>query len=86
MDWALIATVIGILTGLLGILREINNMRKAQEEAVRAQAVRDTKLDDKLEQIEARLTEHNNYASLFADVKGDIREMKNDLKWLKEMR
>lgn len=84
MDWALVATVIGILTGLLGILREINNMRKAQDEAVRAQAVRDTKLDDKLERIEERLTEHNNYASLFADVKGDIREMKNDIKWLKE--
>ena len=84
LNFATISAIIGILGGILGILNQLSNLRKAQEEQVKAQAVRDTKLDDKLEQIDQRLTEHNNYASMFADVKESIIEMRNDIKWIKE--
>ena len=86
IDLATVSLVLGILVGILGILNQLNNLRKAQEEQVKAQAIRDTKLDDKLEQIDQRLTEHNNYASMFADVKESIIEMRNDIKWIKESR
>ena len=84
LNFATVSAVIGILGGILGILNQLSNLRKAQEEQVKAQAIRDTKLDDKLEQIDQRLTEHNNYASMFADVKESIIEMRNDIKWIKE--
>lgn len=84
LNFATISAIIGILGGILGILNQLSSLRKAQEEQVKAQAIRDTKLDDKLEQIDQRLTEHNNYASMFADVKESIIEMRNDIKWIKE--
>lgn len=84
LNFATVSAIIGILGGILGILNQLSNLRKAQEEQVKAQAIRDTKLDDKLEQIDQRLTEHNNYASMFADVKESIIEMRNDIKWIKE--
>ena len=84
MNWTLISTVIGVLTGLLGILREINNMRKAQEEAVKAQAIRDKEVDDRLAQIEKKLDDHNNYAEKFTTLTGALIEMQTDLRWIKE--
>lgn len=84
LNFATVSAIIGILGGILGILNQLSSLRKAQEEQVKAQAIRDTKLDDKLEQIDQRLTEHNNYASMFADVKESIIEMRNDIKWIKE--
>ncbi len=84
LNFATLSAIIGILGGILGILSQLHNLRKTQEEQIRNQAIRDTKLDDKLEQIDERLTEHNNYASMFADVKEAIVEMRNDIKWIKE--
>ena len=84
MDWKLISTVIGVLTGLLGILREINNMRKAQEEALKAQIIRDKEVDDRLAQIEKKLDEHNNYAEKFTSITNSLVEMQTDLRWIKE--
>ena len=84
LNFATVSAIVGILGGILGILNQLSNLRKAQEEQVKAQAIRDTKLDDKLEQIDQRLTEHNSYASLFAETKEAIVEMKNDIKWIKE--
>jgi hypothetical protein len=83
-NFATVSAIVGILGGILGILNQLHSLRKSQEEQVKAQAIRDTKLDDKLEQIDRRLTEHNNYASMFADVKESIIEMRNDIKWIKE--
>lgn len=84
LNFATLSAIIGILGGILGILNQLHNLRKTQEEQIRNQAIRDTKLDDKLEQIDERLTEHNNYASMFADVREAIVEMRNDIKWIKE--
>lgn len=84
LNLATLSVIIGILGGILGILNQLANLRKQQNEQIKAQAIRDTKLDDKLEQIDQRLTEHNNYASMFADVKESIIEMRNDIKWIKE--
>lgn len=83
LNFATVSMIIGILGGILGIITQLHNLRKAQEEQVKAQAIRDTKLDDKLEQIDERLTEHNNYASMFAELKDTIIEMKTDIKWIK---
>ena len=84
LNFATISVLIGIIGGILGILNQLSNLRKQQAEQIRNQAIRDTKLDDKLEQIDERLTEHNNYAKLFSELKDTITEMKTDIKWIKE--
>lgn len=84
LNFATVSAIIGILGGILGILNQLSSLRKAQEEQVKAQAIRDTKLDDKLEQIDTKLTEHNSYAEKFAELTTAITEMKNDIKWIKE--
>lgn len=86
LNFATVSAIIGILGGILGILNQLSNLRKAQEEQVKAQAIRDTKLDDKLEQIEEKLDTHNGYAKLFADLSQTITEMKTDITWIKESR
>ena len=86
LNFATVSAIIGILGGILGILNQLASLRKAQEEQVKAQAIRDTKLDDKLEQIEEKLDTHNGYAKLFADLSQTITEMKTDITWIKESR
>ena len=84
LNFATISAILGVLGGILGIITQLHNLRKAQEEQVKLQAIRDTKLDDKLEQIDERITEHNNYAKLFSELKDTITEMKTEIKWIKE--
>lgn len=84
LDMTTISVLIGVIGGILGILNQLNSMRKQQDEALRNQATRDKEMDDRMKRIEERLTEHNNYAKLFSDVKESIVEMQTDIKWIKE--
>ena len=90
---ATISAFIGLLGGILGILNQLNNMRKEQTENIKAQAVREQQLDDKLKQIESKLDEHNGYSKLYAehskalqDIANTIVAMQTDIKWIKESR
>lgn len=84
LDLTTISVLIGVIGGILGILNQLSTMRKQQDEALRNQATRDKEMDDRMKRIEERLTEHNNYAKLFSDVKESIVEMQTDIKWIKE--
>lgn len=84
LNFATISVLIGIIGGILGILNQLSNMRRQQEEQIRNQAVRDTQLDDKLKVIEAKLDEHNGYAKMFSELKDSIIAMQTDIKWIKE--
>ena len=84
LDLTTISVLIGVIGGILGIMNQISTMRKQQDEALRNQATRDKEMDDRMKRIEERLTEHNNYAKLFSDVKESIVEMQTDIKWIKE--
>ena len=90
-NFATVSAVIGILGGILGILNQLSNLRRQQEEQIRNQAIRDTQLDDKLKVIEAKLDEHNGYSKLYADhskalqdIANTVIAMQTDIKWIKE--
>ena len=84
LNIATISAFIGLLGGILGILNQLNNMRKEQTENIKAQAVREQQLDDKLKQIDEKLESHNKYAEKFASLTNTIVEMQTDIKWIKE--
>jgi len=84
LNFATISVLIGIIGGILGILNQLHNLRKSQDEQIRSQAIRDTQLDDKLKQIDEKLQIHNSYAEKFAELTSVITEMKTDIKWIKE--
>ena len=84
LNFATISALIGIIGGILGILNQLHNLRKSQDEQIRNQAIRDTQLDDKLKQIDEKLQVHNSYAEKFAELTSVITEMKTDIKWIKE--
>ena len=84
LNLATLSVIIGILGGIIGILNQLSNLRRQQEEQIRNQAIRDTKLDDKLKVIDEKLETHNQYAEKFAALTSAITEMKTDIKWIRE--
>lgn len=86
LNFATISAIIGILGGILGILNQLSNLRKQQDEVIKAQAVRDKDVEDRLGRIEERLNSHNSYAEKFASLTEAIVEMKTDIKWIKEQK
>lgn len=85
-DITTISVLIGVIGGILGILNQLTNLRKQQEEVIKKQAVRDKDVEDRLGRIEERLNSHNSYASKFAELTEAIVEMKTDIKWIKEQK
>ena len=84
LNFATVSAIIGILGGILGILNQLSSLRKAQEEQIRKQAVRDTQLDDKLREIENKIDVHNGWGDKFTSITEAMIEMRNDIKWIKE--
>jgi len=83
INFANMATIIGLLGGILGILNQLHNMRKEQTENIKAQAIRDQQMDDRLKSIESKVDEHNGYAKMFSDVRESIVAIETDIKWLR---
>ena len=86
LNFATISVLIGIIGGILGILNQLTNLRKQQEEVIKARAARDKDVEDRLGRIEERLNSHNSYAEKFASLTEAIVEMKTDIKWIKEQK
>ena len=84
LNFATISALIGVLGGILGILNQLHNLRKEQTENIKAQAVREQQLDDKLREIDSKLQSHNQYAEKFASLTNTIVAMQTDIKWIKE--
>lgn len=84
LNFATISALIGVLGGILGILNQLHNLRKEQTENIKAQAVREQQLDDKLREIDSKLESHNQYAEKFASLTNTIVAMQTDIKWIKE--
>lgn len=80
------SVAVGVLT-LVGVI--ISNRAQANKARLKSEseaARKDQELKDRLESIENKLDEHNGYAQKFAELSGEIIEMRNDIKWIKEAR
>lgn len=87
----LIIEIIAGLGTILGVFQQFKTMKAQQEEMIRQQAIRDERLNERLERLEAKVEEHNGYSEKFAQNSEEMKsmnlilaEMRTDLKWIKE--
>lgn len=76
--------LIALITGLCAVIGQWLISRSQNEKRKTDEAVRDARLDDRLNSVEKKLDEHNGYAKLFGSITTDIAVIKNELKNLKE--
>lgn len=79
MSDVVIAALIGAVASIIVNLISANSARKKR--AVE-EAVRETKLDNRLKSIEDKLDVHNGYAEKLGDIQIDMAVIKNDIKTL----
>ena len=77
------AIIIAIIAALGSVLGQWLISRKQSQDRAIAEAERETRLDMRLQGVEKRLDEHNNYASKIGGIQTDIAVIKNDIKNLK---
>jgi hypothetical protein len=78
------AIIIAIIAALGSVLGQWLISRKQSQDRAIAEAERETRLDMRLQGVEKRLDEHNNYASKIGSIQTDIAVIKNEIKNLKE--
>ena len=85
---ALISGAFSVIVGALTLIGVIISNRaqavKIRQKDAAESARKEQALKDQLESIERKLDEHNGYAQKFAAITGEIIEMRNDIRWLKE--
>ena len=77
------AIIIAIIAALGSVFGQWLISRKQSQDRAIAEAERETRLDMRLQGVEKRLDEHNNYASKIGGIQTDIAVIKNDIKNLK---
>lgn len=78
------AIIIAIIAALGSVFGQWLISRKQSQDRAVAEAERETRLDMRLQGVEKRLDEHNNYASKIGSIQTDIAVIKNEIKNLKE--
>lgn len=76
------AVIVAIITGICAVIGQWLISHQQTTKRKIDDAVRDAKIDDRLQGIEKRLDEHNNYAAKFTEIQTDIAVIKNDIKTL----
>lgn len=82
-DLTTVSILIGVIGGIVSIINQLANMRRQQDEMLKAQAVRDKEMEDRLLQIEKKLDEHNGWGERFMGLSETLTELKTDIKWIK---
>ena len=78
-DSIIVALITGGVT-LIGTVFANYSMRK--KDAVE-QARREQKLDDRLDRLESKVEEHNNYGKKFGEAAQALTAIQKDIEWLK---
>ncbi len=78
------AVWVALITGGAAVLSNWLITRSNREKDTAARSAKEQETQDRLKSIEKKLDEHNGYAQRFEQISGDIREIKVELKHLKE--
>lgn len=97
MDWKTLLEIVAGLGTILSVLKQLKDMRDAQTEMIRQQAISGEQLKNEIKQMKdeiknqnARLDEHNNLNDTikdnYAEIRNSITRIETDIKWLKEVK
>lgn len=78
------AITVALIAGVCSIFGQWLITRKNKKDSDVKRAVREQKIDDRLNVIEAKLDTHNGYAEKFGEIQQDIAVIKTEIKNLKE--
>lgn len=95
MDWKTILEIVGGIGVVLSVLKPLKDMRDAQAEMIRQQAISGEQLKNEIKLMKEeiknqgiRLDEHNNLNDTikdnYSEIKNSITRIETDIKWLKE--
>jgi hypothetical protein len=76
------AVIVAIITGLCAIFGQwlVGQNQTKQKKA--DDAVRDARIEDRIQAVETKLDTHNGYAEKISEIQTDIAVIKNDIKTL----
>ena len=82
------SVLIALITGLLAVLGTyVGNVtisrKKSREDAIR-DARREQLMNDRLDRLEKKVDEHNNYGKKFGEVQKDIAVIKTEIEILRK--
>lgn len=80
------AVIIAIITGGVTLTGNLLSNYSARKKAAVEQAVRDQEFKDKLEVLEKKVDEHNNYGKKFGEASKALVSIQKDIEWLKKER
>lgn len=78
-----VAIIVALIAGLCSVAGQWIISHQQGEKRKTENAVRDARLDDRLDRVEKRLDEHNKYAEKFGDIQRDIAVIKTEIQNLK---
>lgn len=74
--------IVAIITGVCSVLGQWLISRAQDSKRKIDNAVRDAKMEERLNAVEHKIDIHNGYAERFAEIGTDIAVIKNDIKTL----
>jgi hypothetical protein len=82
------SVIVAIITGVLAVLGTyVGNVtisrKKSREDAVR-DARNEQKLADRLDRLEKKVDEHNNYGKKFGEIQKDVAVIKTEIEILRK--
>lgn len=76
------AVIVALITGVCAIFGQwlVGQSQSKQQKA--DEAVRDARIEDRIQAVETKLDTHNGYAQKISEIQTDIAVIKNDIKTL----
>ena len=78
------AVIIAIITGGVTLAGNLLANHSARKKDAVEQAKRDQKFDDRLDRLEQKVDEHNNYGKKFGEASQALVAIQKDIEWLKK--
>lgn len=72
--------IVALITGACAVIGQYLIARENKRKADTEQAVKDAKMELRLDNIEKKLDEHNGYAAKFEEVAVSLAELRTELK------
>lgn len=76
------AVIVAIITGVCAVFGQWLITRQQTAKRKTDDAVRDARLEDRIQALERKIDIHNGYAEKFSEIGTDIAVIKNDIKTL----